>query len=133
MVSYFFFKERPKPAQNKWQRSFQQVTGLHKKKLIKEFEGFIEKKNFIIDRDKYLIDGEFCMDGIIRYEHLLEDVAHICEIIDVPFDAARFPKLKTNIRDRGIPLKDFYSPKSIQMVADAYQYELEKFNYDFPG
>jgi hypothetical protein len=85
-----------------------------------------------IDRDKYLINGQFCLDEVIRYETLATDLERVCARFKIPWDPAAFPILKAGFRPREARSKLLYTPKSRQMVEEAYAYELDYFKYMFP-
>lgn len=101
-------------------------------KLRTAFEAWLASGRAPIDRDKYLIDGEFCVDEVIRYENLHADLASVCERLAIPFDAARLPELKTGTRRTDIDLAHLYSPHALAMVAELYADELERFGYAPP-
>lgn len=97
-----------------------------------EFEHWLAGGAMVLDRDKYVIDGEFCLDEVIRYESLQDDLKSVCEKIGVEFEPARLPEFKKGIRDDKVGLSEIYTPKSIEIVADLYAYELNRFGYSAP-
>ncbi|MEO8342994.1 MAG: sulfotransferase family 2 domain-containing protein [Gallionella sp.] len=99
--------------------------------LKQDFEAWLMSNPLPIDRSKYMIDGEFCMDGVIRYETLLQDIERICERLDIPYQPQNLKNLKVGHRPSK-SLEEYYSAKSTEIVTNAYRYELDKFGYTFP-
>ena len=83
------------------------------------------------DRNQYLIDGEYVMDYVIRFELLNEGVCEVCDKVDIPFEQERIPSLKAGIRPR-IGFDDYYTKESVDIVAEFYAKEIELFNYSLP-
>lgn len=90
------------------------------------------KKHTPVDRDKYLIEGEFCLDDVIRYEHLEEDLQRICRKIGVPFELQYLPSYKKGIRQADATTISLYTEPAKKWVARKFAYELDRFGYDFP-
>jgi len=97
------------------------------------FKAWLKQTEHKFDRDKYIIDGRFCLDAVIRYEHLHEDLKSICRRLDVAYDPSRLPRFKSEFRRAEYSLADLYTPKSVDIVARMYDYEIERFGYEFPG
>ncbi len=141
-VSAFFhfkkFRESGAAGEPKANKSFKEkVLGLFKPKpkfrsIRDEFEHWLVNDGMSVDRDKYVIDGEFCMDDVIRYEILQDDMRRVCERLGVEFEAERLPTFKKGIRDDKIGLSEIYTPKSIEIVSGLFDYELERFGYQAP-
>ncbi len=96
----------------------------------KRFEEFLQWIPLPLDRNKYQIDGEFCMDHVIRFENLNEGVKEVCEQLGIEYDPSHLPHYKPG--SSGMSVSDYYSEKSIDMVSKAYAWELEKFEYERP-
>lgn len=120
VVSHFFFLEKQRSAGP-------EDAG----KLVERFRKWIAEGGFPIDRDKYLIDGEICVDYFIRFEDLENGIRQVCERVKVPFEPERLPKLKAGIRDSSIPLSDFYNAETTQLIAKAYEFELDTLGYGY--
>lgn len=95
------------------------------------FENWLRTVPLPLDRNKYTIDGRFCMDYVIRYESLAGGIREVCERLDIEFRPDGLPHLKKSEGPK-IPVEAYYSPASIEMVERAYQFELETFGYTFP-
>lgn len=100
--------------------------------VSQEFEYWLSKGEMKVDRDKYVIDGEFCVDEVVRYEALHDGLRSICEKIGVEFDPSRLPEFKKGIRDDKVGLSEIYTPKSIEIISDLYAFELDRFGYKAP-
>jgi hypothetical protein len=100
--------------------------------VAEEFEFWLAGGSMVLDRDKYVIDGEFCVDEVIRYEALEDGLRMVCDRIGTGFDPDRLPTFKKGIRDDKVGLSEIYTPKSIEIVSKLYDYELERFGYRPP-
>ncbi|MFG6094983.1 sulfotransferase family 2 domain-containing protein [Leptothoe sp. ISB3NOV94-8A] len=100
---------------------------------IERFRSWIQKGGEIPDRDKYLIDGQECIDYYVRFEELHEGIKHVCNYLSIPFEPARIPQMKKGIRDNKMNVQDFYDNKTRQIVEKKYAWELERFGYVFPA
>ena len=87
----------------------------------------------LLDRDKYLIDGEECVDFFIQYENLHQDIKHVCEKLSIPFEAQRIPKFKRGIRHNNIPVMEYFDKQSQELVHELYAWEISRFCYDIPA
>ena len=117
MLSGFFFQQRPKGS---------------KTELINAFRGWVKAGGAVIDRHTYTLDNTVCLDYFIRFEQLTEGVKEVCRRLDLPFDARRIPRLKTQFRQQGLALQDFYDRATCARVAQLYAFELEYFGYRAP-
>ncbi|MFN4804955.1 MAG: sulfotransferase family 2 domain-containing protein, partial [Akkermansiaceae bacterium] len=79
--------------------------------ISQEFEHWLIHKVMPVDRDKYIIDSNFCLDGVIRYENLIRDTEKICNRLDIEFDPSLLPNLKIGKRDASVTLSEIYTPK----------------------
>lgn len=100
--------------------------------VAEEFEDWLKSGAMKLDRDKYVIDDEFCVDYVIRFESLAEGLEAVCEKIGVEFEPERLPQFKKGIRDEKVGLTEIYTPESIRIISDLYGYELERFGYSAP-
>lgn len=85
------------------------------------------------DRDKYVIDGSFCLDDVIFFERLQEDTRRICRTLQLPVNEIDLPRLKSGVRKRAYDTVDYYNATSRRIVEDAFRPEIEAFGYTFPG
>lgn len=99
---------------------------------VEHFRRWIKAGEAIIDRDKYLINGEECVDYFIRYENLHEGIAHVCRRLSVPFLPSSIPTFKKGIRSNKYSINDYYDNETIQVVQEKYAWEIQRFGYHFP-
>ncbi|WP_448564938.1 sulfotransferase family 2 domain-containing protein [Trichothermofontia sp.] len=85
-----------------------------------------------IDRDKYMIGNQFCLDGIIRYENIAADMAKVCQHLDLPWEPSLLPKFKAGIRPPEAKAADLYTPIARKIVEAIFAFELKFFAYTFP-
>lgn len=108
-----------------------EFEGLEREREL--FENWLlQGTNLPIDRDKYLIDGQFCLDDVIRYESLASDLERICFRIGVPWIPALLPTFKKGFRPVLATTEALFSENSREIVEKAYEFECEFFNYTFP-
>jgi hypothetical protein len=89
-------------------------------------------KNAILDRDRYMIGGEICVDYFIKYEKLFEGICEVCKRLKIPQPSrSSIPKLKTGRRRRGIILRDYYDKRCLRMIENIFRFELQHFGYDY--
>lgn len=96
-----------------------------------DFEQWLGTMQLPLDQNKYLIDGQYCIDFVIRNEALTEGIREVCQRLDVEYVPERLPHLKKSEKLKR-PLSDYYSDASIAIVERAFHFELDKFGYDRP-
>ncbi|MDH3315171.1 MAG: sulfotransferase family protein [Betaproteobacteria bacterium] len=142
LISGFYFFENDKQNYSYTQRlkAFARqildrgnpIDRVEGKTEIERFRCWIQKGGEIIDRDKYLIDGQECVDYFIRFENLHEGMKHVCDRLSIPFEPSRIPEFKKGIRHDRIQVRDYYDHETVQIVQKIYSWELERFGYDLP-
>jgi hypothetical protein len=95
------------------------------------FYDFLTRRE-VVDRDIYTIDGSLCMDTIIRYESLQDDLQRVCERLSVPYEPDRLPAYKAGTRRADATAERLYTPQARAVVERRYAFELERFGYQFP-
>lgn len=85
-----------------------------------------------IDRDNYMIDGNFSLDAVIRYEELESDIQKICDRIGVCYRRKHLPHFKQGIRPREATVGALYTTRSRELVEKGFAFELDFFGYRFP-
>jgi len=100
--------------------------------IIDNFRRWIQNGGIHIDRDKYLIDEQECVDYFIHFEDLHNGIKHVCNHLSIPFEASRIPEFKKGIRHHRINIQDYYDNKTKQIVKEKYAWELERFGYNLP-
>lgn len=87
---------------------------------------------FVNDRDKYVLDGESCIDYFVEFEQLHRDIEVLCDKLDIPYEPERMPELKSGRRPEGLKYDSYYDQKTADIIADKYAMEIEKFDYAYP-
>jgi hypothetical protein len=107
------------------------APGRRERDVKGDFERWLGTMRLPMDRNKYLIDGQYCMDFAIRYEALADGVREVCRRLDYPFEPARIPHLKNTDKPKR-PLAAYYSDASVAIVERAFRFELDQFGYRRP-
>jgi hypothetical protein len=87
----------------------------------------------MLDRNKYLINGDVCIDFFIRYEDLENGIKHVCDKLDVAFEPENIPAFKSGMRNKQFSVSEFYDLETIQIVNQLYEFELNYFGYTAPS
>jgi hypothetical protein len=77
----------------------------------------------------YLEDGALCVDFVVRYERLTEDLAEVCRRVGLP--ALELPRLKAGLRDGGHSYAEYYDEAAKAIVADRHRNDIRLFGYRF--
>lgn len=93
----------------------------------------LESPQLPLDRDKYTVDGKFCMNDVIRHERLHADIERICRFLEVPWDSSLLPAFKTGYRPPEARTTNMYTARARECVAAQFADELELFGYEFPS
>jgi hypothetical protein len=98
--------------------------------LKRDFEYFIFNLPNPLDRNKYVINNDFCLDSYIKYEDLENGIKNICKKLDLPFEKSSIPYFKKGKQVN--VLSKYYSDESKKHISKIYEWELSFFNYKFP-
>jgi len=79
--------------------------------------------------DTYAIDGKVAADQVCRFETLEEDLAFALKQIGIDAEV-ELPRAKSSFRS-GRPWRDYYTPKTRDIVAEWYAREIATFGYSF--
>lgn len=130
VVSLYAWEARNQPALKPAKRFYH--------RLGVPFDEFQETKKIFRDfvagdwttNDRfYLIDGELCVDFVVRYEHLAEDLGRVCARVGLP--ALSLPHLKGGLRREAHTYADYYDEVSKQIVAQRHENDIRLFGYEF--
>lgn len=77
----------------------------------------------------YLLDGGLCVDFVIRYERLADDLAEVCRRLGLP--PVVLPHLKSGLRQGGHSYAEYYDEASKAIVAERHRHDLRLFGYKF--
>ena len=100
---------------------------------IERFRSWIRNGGALLDRNKYIINGEICIDFFIRYEDLDNGIKHVCNKLGIAFEPENIPRLKSGIRNNRFSISDYYDTETIHIVSKLYQFELDYFGYPSPS
>lgn len=153
-LSYFFWDRRTDPALNPRKRfyhylgvpfdEFKATKGIFtqflRDKALKNDSAFyvddgvrrhrIPAEGYLENNDRfYTIDGDLCVDFVIRYENLVEDYSEVCKRIGI--QDGGLPHMKGGIRKQKRPVNDYYNDETRQLVADLHATDLRLFDYRF--
>jgi hypothetical protein len=77
----------------------------------------------------YVLDGELCVDFVIRYERLTDDLAEVCRRVGLP--PLTLPRLKAGLRKDGHSYRDYYDETTKAAVAERHENDIRLFGYSF--
>ena len=111
-------------------KPIERVTG---KSEIERFRNWIKLGGTIIDRNKYLIDGQVCVDYFIQFEDLFGGVQDVCTHLSIPSSEVKLPTLKKSKKNKEFSVKEHYDAETEAIVRRRYAWEFEQFNYEMPS
>lgn len=98
-----------------------------------EFEQWLLHGSHLpVDRDKYIIDGQFCLDQAVRYETLATDLERACARLPIPWNPSSLPAFKAGIRPKNAKVNNLYTDTSRKIIETVFSFELDYFKYSFP-
>ena len=130
-VSDFFWKRRQDPA-TKPRKRFYHYVGFPFNEVAQLRDGlsaFIRSKDFVNNDRYYILDERLCVDYVIRYEHLSENVQEVCEKIGLPL--IELPRLKTGFRKKHHHYSEYFDEESAAIVAEKHKNDIRFFDYRF--
>jgi hypothetical protein len=131
VLSLFFWKHRNDKGIRPQKRFYHQfVVPFDSVGPARErFRGFVQAGDWETNDRFYIIDGELCVDYVIRYEALGEGFAHVCRIIGIP--VPNLPSLKVGMRDKEHGYADYYDLQTREIVASRHANDIRLFGYSF--
>jgi hypothetical protein len=130
-LSRFFWNHRNDPAL-KPKKRFYHHLGIPFDELAqarKLFAEFVRAGEWDTNDRFYIIDGKLCVDFVIRYEHLGEDLAEVCRRVGLP--AITLPHLKSGMRKKNHHYSEYYDAETRDIVARKHQHDIDLFGYRF--
>lgn len=133
VVSAFFFflwNQHQRNAANPLPQS------LARAELVKRFCAFAIPQPRVVtgrhDREYFFCADRFCIDSVIRYEHLHEDLQAVNERLGLGLDVrAALPHEKRRRQDRaGLAYRDLIAPAAKAAIDAHYDWYFERFGYD---
>jgi Sulfotransferase family len=94
-----------------------------------QFARWLSSRRLPVDRNKFVIDGEFCLDDVIKYERLNQDMERICQRVGVPWIPSAFAKVKSGIRPAAATIANMYTRESAEAVRSRFAFEFHYFGY----
>jgi hypothetical protein len=130
VVSNFSWEARNKPALRPARRWYHRLGIRYDefRESTKLFHRFVAGEWTTNDRF-YIADGALCVDFVMRYEHLADDLAEVCRRAGMP--PVELPHLKSGLRDTGRGYADYYDEASKAIVAERHHNDLRLFGYRF--
>jgi hypothetical protein len=131
VVSDFFWKYRNDPAL-KPRRRFYHYLGVPFDELASTralLSKFVREDDWQTNDRFYIIDGELCVDYVIRYESLVEGLNDVCARVGLP--PVELPHLKSGIRKKSHHYSQYYDEDTRVLVAQRHQNDLRFFGYRF--
>lgn len=82
------------------------------------------------DRILFEDDGSLAVHDVIRYEHLANDVARICQRVGMTFEPERLQSFKGAIRPKDHAAKEYYDTVTADVVSERFARYRGHFGYD---
>ncbi len=93
------------------------------------FLEWVTRRTYPVDRNIYMIDGAPAVDRFVLFERLHDDLAGICQVLGLPWQANRLPRAKGGFRTRGEHFSSYYDPAAEALVREDFAWELDRFGY----
>jgi hypothetical protein len=98
------------------------------------FDHFLAGNDFPVNLPKYTEpnDGQrVIVDRVIRYEHLIEELAEVFAALRIPFAGSLGVNAKSEYRRDRRPYRDVYSPRQARIVGDIFAAECRVNGYEY--
>ncbi len=130
VVSWFSWEARNKPALRPTRRWYHRlgVPVDEFRETTKLFHRFVAGEWTTNDRF-YVLDDKLCVDFVMRYERLTEDLAEVCRRVGLPH--AELPHLKSGLRKGGRGYAEYYDEPSKAIVTERHRNDIRLFGYRF--
>ncbi|MEL6721312.1 MAG: sulfotransferase family 2 domain-containing protein [Bacteroidota bacterium] len=139
VISAFHFQNKALANQSRWYYYRRRLKKRYNNlvhngippSMKKDFKAWLRSGNMYIDRDKYFINEELCVDFFIQYEDLEGGIQEVCKRLDIPFEPERIPRFKASYR----PKKDYsilFDEEAVGLVREMFKFEVTRFNYQPP-
>jgi hypothetical protein len=77
----------------------------------------------------YYVDGQYCIDHMLRYERLQDDTSVLCGRLGLP--DIELPRLKAGFRPGEFHYSEYYDERSVAHVAERHRRDIDRFGYEF--
>jgi hypothetical protein len=130
-LSRFFWRHRGNPALKPQKKLYHQL-GVPYDDLTPAralFLKFLREEEWETNDKFYIIDGELCVDFVVRYEHLSDDLDHVLKRVNLP--SIELPRLKSGFRKGEHHYSEYYDDEGRNLVAERHQNDIRLFGYSF--
>jgi hypothetical protein len=93
------------------------------------FARFLRDEEWDTNDRFYVIDGQLCVDQVVRYEHLAEGMNEVCTRVGLPELA--LPHLKSGMRHKQHHYSAYYDAAARDLVAERHRTDIQLFGYRF--
>ena len=97
------------------------------------FKKWVKKGVHWDDKPAYTIDRQICVDYLMKFENLKDEIKHVCSILGLPFHENQIPEAKTAVKPHWAEPTLFFDEELIAIVGKKYEFELENFSYMYPS
>ena len=108
----------------------------HRQNPKLEFEKYLSSKVYpllhsarIDNWRTYTINGEIAVDRVLRFEKIEEEFASVCQHLGI--ERASLPHSNAGPPRSRVDYRDYYTPRSRDIVAKWYRHEIEALGYEF--
>ncbi|GGG81538.1 hypothetical protein GCM10011415_33900 [Salipiger pallidus] len=102
----------------------------HPEAHVTAFRKAVKKDKYYSCENIVYDQGEFAPRMIVRCEYMQEDLARVCEALDLSFEADRLPVTKrTGDMRLGLSVADFYDRASTARIHDIFAWMFDKAGY----
>lgn len=96
------------------------------------FDDYLSRGQFCLNYPRYTDEnGVLLVDKVIKYESLVDELAALFGMLNIPFNGTLGVRAKSDYRKDRRPYTEIYSSKQRQTVERAFAKEIEMHNYKF--
>ncbi|SNB71137.1 hypothetical protein SAMN07250955_10864 [Arboricoccus pini] len=86
-------------------------------------------RNHVQDRHIYTINGELCVDAVIRFEQRDSDIRKVADRCGIAEFLGPMPSFKREYRQRPEPFIGYYDRSTADIIRSAFAWEMRTFEY----
>jgi hypothetical protein len=130
-ISYFYWDMRNDPRLKPKKRFYHHLGVPYDElgQLRKLFSEFIKNTHLPSNDPFYILNGELCVDFLIRYENLSKDFDEVLARLRLPH--VDLPRLKRGIRAGGYHYSEYYDEETMEIVAEQHKNDIRLLGYKF--
>jgi hypothetical protein len=113
VISYFFFEMKREGAPD------DDLFALPPDQLREGFDAWLPNAKLIDDRERFMMDGEICMNDFIRYENLQSDLERMCRQLGVEYHPNLIPEFKRGFRPPKATAEALYTEQAKRIVKNS--------------